>query len=281
MTAITYALNRIKSTIPRNILNNAFMPTQMHQLRRDPFMPSNIDDVIIDQVINRRVRKDCDVAGASEIIIPINTIQPQIVSQDCYLLHVPKELTGGREITSAISLIFYGLYQTNLGTQYFGGVSAMSANLAGRCNQQLRPLTAMAASSKSLPYTETTNVRVVDGSTVVVNDILLPTPNSYLKLVVAHDREFSTLSPTAYRAFGKLCEYAAKAYIYNKLIIEIDMTELVGGHELGKIKEIVESYSDANELYDEYYDTKWRKIQFMSDEKRHTDFIKSLVGRFK
>lgn len=286
MTPISYAVSRIKREIPPQILNKFFIPKKQYQLRRDAFMPANIDNMIIQKVINEIVRPDCDIAGATEITIPLMGLKPEMVDIDKYIIHIPKQLTNGREITSALGIALYGV--NNLSTSAYmqgagiGVPMATSTGMINGCNNgSLNPIMQLGASMQPMLAPETTNVEVIDGSTILVSDMIYPNQNAYLRCIVSHDKEFSSLSQPAWKHFGTLCVYACKAYIYNNYIIDIDMAELSGGLELGRFKEIVESYSEANDLYHEFYNDKWRKIQFMSDETRHTRYLKSLIGRYK
>jgi len=52
----------------------------------------------------------------------------------------------------------------------------------------------------------------------------------------------------------------------------------MGGMALGRIKEIVDSYADANELYQEYLMTKWQKIALMQDSSSVGRYMKLLIG---
>lgn len=282
---ITYALMDIKRNIPGQILSRFFMPVRYHQLRRDPFMPNSVDDMIIEKVINGQVRLDCDIAGASEVTIDLRGLQLEIIDRDKYVIHIPKERTNGRVITSALALIYYGL--ENVGMAMTGaanvnmGMATMGKNGCSCSDGSQLPISGLMNQYKPLMMSQTSNVRVVDGHTILISDLITPTPNAYLRCVLAHDSTFSTLSPPAWKHFGKLCTLATKQYIYTQHILDIDMAELTGGQELGKFKEIVESYSDAGEQYEEFYHEKWRKIQFMSDEARHQRFMKAMVGRYK
>lgn len=262
MTPILYALNRIKREIPPQILSTFFTPRHYGQNRRDAFMPGNIENLIIEKVINGIVRPDCDVAGVLETTIPLSGISPEVVDTDKYLLHIPKSHTNGREITSAIALITNTTYNLMQSTT-------------------LNPVRTLANTNQPMTATETTNVEIVDGNTVLVRDFLYPNQNSYLRCILSHDREFSSLPPAAWNNFGKLCVYACKMYIYNYYIIDVDSAELSGGSELGKFKDIVESYSEAAELYNEFYNDVWRKVQFMADGTRYSNYIKSMIGRYK
>ena len=281
-TAISTALLQIHRTIPKAILERAFIPTKYNQLRRDPFMPGSVDEIIIEKVIHGYVTPMIDTIGATEAVIPLKGLGYERVDTDKYVVHIPKDRTNGRSISSALAIIWYGMGQI-----YPDAGSAMVGQALGWttasnfCGPDITPALAVANSYKPLVSSQSSNVRVVDGNTVLIEDVLVPTDNAFMRVILTHDRELSTLSQHTWLHFAKLCEYACKQYIYTKLVLEIDMAELVGGQELGKFKEIVEGYSEAGELFDTYLQEKWRKISFMADEGRYTRHLKSLVGRYK
>ena len=49
-------------------------------------------------------------------------------------------------------------------------------------------------------------------------------------------------------------------------------------YNLGKFKDIIEEYSDANELYETYLTEKWQKISFCNDRESYGRFVKLIVG---
>nr|DAT18038.1 MAG TPA: Putative virion structural protein [Caudoviricetes sp.] len=279
MSPILFALNTIKNEIPKPILERAFMPRDQYQLRRNAFMPSTIDNEIIDKVINQRVRMDIDSIGSTEVVISLQGLPTEIVGPDKYLIHIPKDHTGGRDIVSAIALIFYDI--TNVALTSGGGAmtAGMLMNNGGCTNHLLKDVAAMGRSVMPLAATQTTSVKLVGDNTILVEDIVAPTSQAALRCIVTHDREFSNLPGPALRYFATLCEYACKQYIYNTLIIEIDQAELSGGRELGVIKSIVEDYREAGQLYKEYFTDKWQKVQFFADQTRNHRHIRRLMGR--
>ena len=279
-TPINYALSYIKRHIPPQILERFFGPQKYQQLRRDPFMPSNIDALIIEKVIYGIVSLDIDTIGSTEAVIPLRGLPIERIDNDKYMVHIPKRLTNGRTITSALAMVFYGMENIypSIGATLAGGINSANTSCT---NPLLYSASALGNSYKPMPTTQTSNVRIVDGHTLLVEDLMMPTQDSYLRCILSTDREFSTLSKHTWRHFGHLCMLATKMYIYNNHTLDIDMAELVGGQELGKFKEIVEGYADSAEIYVEYLEDTWRKIQYMADEPRYTRMLKGLVGRFK
>ena len=133
-------------------------------------------------------------------------------------------------------------------------------------------------SSLPVPIVSTANVTLIGENTVLVKDNIHLPGNMYLRCVLEADSEFSHLAPASVLAFSKLVEYATKAYIYNNLIVEIDYAELSGGMALGRLKEIVEGYSDANELYETHFNEVWRKVAIFNDFEAHRRHLKMVLG---
>lgn len=279
MDALRYAVNTIKQKIPKRILEAVFLPKEYYQLRRAPYMANNIDDEIINKVIMGRVRHDCNTAGAQEVTIPLRTVNPEFIDNDKYVYHIPKQLTGGRTITSAISIVLYSMGNISSGLDGFLGTNSigMSTCDIGTMN----PVKAVGNAYSPQVAVETTNVRVIGDNMVLVQDLVGPGGDRHLRCMVSHDAQFSNLDPTTWKAFAQLCVLACKAYIYNDLVIEMDTAQIHAGHELNAFKDRVESYADADDLYEEYYNEKWRKIQYFSDKPRYARFVSSLIGRYK
>jgi hypothetical protein len=74
-----------------------------------------------------------------------------------------------------------------------------------------------------------------------------------------------------------LVEFAVKAYIYNELIVDIDMGELQGGQQLGIFKQIVEGYADAEQNYQDKLKS-WMAISVMNDTPAFHRYLKLSVG---
>lgn len=278
-TPILYALNTIKQKIPKRILELAFLPKQYNQLRRDPFMPGNIDDEIVKRVIYGRVKLDSDMVGANEILISLDGIVPEIIANDKYIYHIPKERTGGRSIVSALAIVLFN--NTNI-NPYSAGLMGTQGTSTSMCNRgKLNPVQAMGSSVQPHLVTQTTNVSVLGDNAVLVEDILAPGPYRHLRCLVGYDTQLTSMQQAAWKAFAHLCVLATKAYIYNNLIIDLDQAQLVGGQELGIVKEKIESYSEADDLYEEYFSDTWRKVQYFGDNTRNVRHIKSLIGRYK
>src|SRR5262249_50995141 len=121
-------------------------------------------------------------------------------------------------------------------------------------------------------------VQLIGENTIMIKDTTLLPSWTFLRCILAADETMSHLQLRTYPKFAKLVEHAVKAYIYNQLIVNVDIAELYGGHALGIFKEIVGEYKDENELYETYLREKWQKISLMNDQESFGRLIRTVVG---
>ena len=74
-----------------------------------------------------------------------------------------------------------------------------------------------------------------------------------------------------------MCRKAAQSVIYTKLYSKLDEGYVKGGHNISRIKDIVDSFSDAEEQYDELLDG-WEKIERLNNRKFNSEFIALQLG---
>lgn len=268
MNPIQKAIDNVKFKIPPQIMRTFFVSSNLVNRAQN----INIDDNILSLVIRPRVLVDCNIVGGVEINVDMIGIQSDIIDQLTTVYRIPKERTQGRSIMSVLSLS----YVNANATINWGSSSPMSnVSAVGSVHQ------ALLSSVTPAPVTATTAVRLIGDNVVEVRDSLRYTGTGSLRCVIANDENMSHLQPRSYHDFAKLAEYAVKAYIYNNYVVEMDMGQLHGGQNLGTFKEIVDSYSDANELYDTFLKEKFTKIQMMNDREAMTRHTKSLISGYR
>jgi len=265
MNCLQKALSELKFTIPRQILDSVFV--KRHANSRVVTAPS-IDDQILNNVIRPRVYIDTNLVGGAEILVSLNGLKGEDSSPTDMVYRIPKKLTQNRTIMSVLSITYMDVHSMAAAGNYAScGVSAEQSAMQGL-------LDAVAP----MPMISTGRVSLIGENVVLIRDSIRIPSNSTLRCVVAHDEAMSHIQPRSYKAFCKLVEYAVKAYIYNEYIIEMDMGELRGGHNLGKFKDKIEEYSDAEELYSTYLTEKWQKVSLMNDRESYTRLLKLTIG---
>ena len=264
MNVLRKAVDDLKFYIPRTVLETVFVKRAAAWRAQSP----SLDDQILNQVIRPRVYTDCNLVGGHEVMVHLLGLTAQEYDQNTVIYTVPKERTQNRTIMSVLNITF----TDPSAVVSTGAYSQCGVTAIGTASQALMD------SMAPIPAISTATATVIGENTVMIRDITRVPANSYMRCIVAHDEAMSHLLPRSYKAFCKLVEYAVKAYIYNEYIIELDMAELRGGHNLGKFKDIIENYADANELYDSYLQEKWQKISLLNDRESTTRLLKMVVG---
>ena len=262
MNALDNALREIKFNIPHDILHIAFV--EYYDTTNTIL---SIDERIRTKVLRPRVYVDCNLVSGEQTRIDVSRCPKEILPTNEWIFTVPKTMTGGKSILSALELIcgyMYGTtdysYNLNISTG-LGIAQKMYNNMA---NHNL---------------IQTSKLELIGDNTVLVRDASTYTYNySILRCVLEYDKNLSGLSTRSFHTFSQLCILATKAYIYNTLKIKLDKGYISGGHELNSITDIVDSYSDANEQYYEFLNDKAKKVLFMSDKTRYHRFIQAQFG---
>lgn len=263
--AITYALQQVQYEIPKDILTKVFITLT----GANPRVPMSLDARIREMVIEPRVLTDINLFGGKEITIPLDNVPFEMIDRFNYVYRVPKSLTGGATITRAINVGYgEGSVQANamLGAARYGGSQVADA-AAG-----------VLASQNAIAMVSTAYCHVVGDNVIHVMDTTAIPTRVFLRCWVTHDDQLTHLMPTTYPHFAKLCLFAVKAHIYVNSQIVMDRGFIVSGGELGRFKDIVDGYSDANENYNTFLMEKWRKIALLNDQVASARHAKIVTG---
>jgi hypothetical protein len=264
MNALRKALDDLKFVIPRPILDTVFVKRHTNYRTAAP----SLDEQVLNSVIRPRVYVDTNLVGGAEVLVSLTGLQGEEVSTTDMVYRIPKKLTQNRTIMSVLNVTYVDANSMAAAGQYANSGVSAEQSMAQALLDAVSPL----------PLISTARVTIIGENVVLIRDSIRVPSNSYLRCIVAHDEAMSHIQPRSYKAFCKLVEYAVKSYIYNEYIIELDMGELRGGHNLGKFKDKIEEYSEAEELYDTYLREKWQKIAFQNDRESHNRFLKLIIG---
>lgn len=268
MNPIQKAIDNVKFKIPPQIMRTFFVSSNLVNRAQN----INIDDNILSLVIRPRVLVDCNIVGGVEVNVDMRGIQGEIIDQLTTVYRIPKDRTQGRSIMSTLSLSYVDANST---VNWGGNLPVCGVSVVGTAHQ------ALLNSVSPPPVTATASVRLLGDNVVEVRDATRLMGYGSLRCVIANDENMSHLQPRSYHDFAKLVEYAVKAYIYNNYVVEMDMGQLHGGQNLGTFKEVVDSFADANELYDTFLKEKFTKIQMMNDREAMVRHTKSLIGGYR
>ena len=272
MSAINKALDEIKFAIPSQILEEAFkdnrMPGWNYWQARGVY--KSLDERILEKVIKPKVMVDVDIKGGQTVMLPLNTITPEIFDFMTYVFNIPLELTQNRNIISVQSVSYMPP----------GYLSYLNSGSMNKCNSSDLAVAGrrMLDSYANLPLVSNANLELY-GNNVVAIKLTSPTTQSFmLRCMVGNDEYLNNIQMRSWMVFSELCVLAVKAYIYNTLRIRTDEGYLHGGMELGAFKEIVMEYSDSRELYNTFLKEKWSPTAFMNDRTQYSKFIRTQLN---
>jgi hypothetical protein len=237
-------LDKVKERIPIEILNLCFLTKPNYNV-----LPITVEDQIRKKIIIEKVLRDCNLFGGIETYVDISLCRTEMVDTG-NLIYVGFEPTGGRKIISALSVGFAGIMT--------GSVAPTISSAVGN------------------PYVMT-DVRIeLVGENVIFLDGYVGARYSVLKCILNRDDDFASIPQRAVPILGDMVVYATKAHIYVTLKIKLSSAEIVQGVDIGVIKEMVDEYADAYDLYQEIL-TRWRRISILADKPTKMRLIRSLV----
>mgnify|MGYP007041529223 CR=1 FL=1 len=263
MGAIQKAIQEVKYAIQPEILNEVFLKREFGQTP----LPVSLDTIIREKVVDARVMVDCNLLGGTQVELPLHSVMPEKVDTYKTIYRIPMSVTQNRTISKVLSLT---IGQSTMLNSSYMGVEGYS--------QILEASQGMLTSQQGIPVVSTAYIRLIAENTVLISDYLSLPRASFLRCFLEHDDEYSQLNAMTYPHFSHLVELAVKAYIYINADIRIARGQLIGGMDLGRFREIVDSYSDANQMYKDFIKETWTKVMVMDDPKSRERYLRSIVG---
>lgn len=277
------AINKIKNCIPNEILVDAFIGNKFDNYNRNypNDSPISLDAIIKDEIIYKRVHMDLNLKNTNRVYVSLKNAKIERVYFNeydfrfQYVCVIDKEATGGRSIISPIEISYSNTYSTLQNQSSYSGSSYM-----GRGGMVSNATYSLSNAIDSNGPLSSARVSLINENTILIADnVILPRlSNTYLLCLLSIDDNFSDLKPKSIPYVTDLVLYATKAYIYNKMILKIDQGRLVGGQELGRYREIIDSYADAENMYKELLEEKIGKILFMNNDDLMRSYISGMLG---
>ncbi len=269
MTAISKALDEIKYSIPSEVLKVAF---------KDDFAnwrqaPSGIDNQIMNKVIRPRVFIDANLQGGTMVILDLSSLPVKYIDNHTFIYEIPQDRINYREIVSVLSLGYLpaaGGFGFGSYNQPFMAPDAMNDfTTAGQ-----RVMDAASA----IPVVSTATAELVGFNTVLIRDSQRLTASYTLRCMIGNEQNLTNINPRSWNHFSQLCILAVKSFIYNTMIIKLDQAFLVGGQELGAMKNYIESLVDSEQMYQTYLTDTWSGVAFMNDQPSFERFLRIQIS---
>jgi hypothetical protein len=269
MNLITKAVKDVQYAIPREILKMAYLESSVYSAINHFNQSSmSLDEAIRTTTIVPRVVVDCNVVGGQTVLIDAKGLTPLRVDNDNYIFQIPPDRLGNRTILSVLSVNF--LRSELLANYGYGSMPAMTPMVGS----DLSSSTARAMDSRgSIPVLSSSDCKVVGQNVIMIrNQMRAPLVTSF-RCIVEHEEGLENISLFSSPEFTKLCTYAVKSYIFNELHIKLDRGRIERGHEIGAIKSLIDSYSDAEENYWTYLMEQWAGVAIHSDRLTYGDLL--------
>lgn len=260
MNAVDDTIRNLKYSIPLEILEIAFL-----EYADVTHRTISLDERIKNTIIIGRVIRDCSQAEGVQVNIDVNRCYVTQLEKGEYIIDVPKELTGGRSITNVLS-ITSNVYYTNL-----GGLSPYSNSLTTYANK-------MANNIGTANFQQTARAELIGDNIIYINDPMIIVNRSSIRANVEYDQNLTNLHPTIMPVFNKLVVLATQSYIHNKLKINLDKGYIYAGYDLSVIREIVDGYSDAEQMYQEHLRNFFIPGAITTQREKLGRYIRSMLG---
>jgi len=245
VSPLTFILTEIFNNIPEPLLNAAFEPRKYQ---------TTLDERILNQVIGHRVLNDLNLVSGLRARIPLIDAWKQPVQSlpfeiivgstydaDYYL--IPPDVRDRRNIIA--------VEQIADDYSYTAPTNSMMGDTVGILGNSVTDLARVAISTRT-QY----NQPIMPTAKLLSNNMVQVYPATYssglvLEVTLEWDRELTNMNQNLIIPTRKLALCAVKAYIYNKLRIKVDETEVVAGMAIGAFKEIMLDYATENAQYEE------------------------------
>lgn len=277
MNPVTYSIERLmQAGIPKPILNMTFLS----RLARDHYTLDTLQSRIREEVIEPRIFVDCNLVHGTQMDIPLAKCEKIMGNYYTATYRIPKTLTQGKRVTSVLevtsaagSLITAdaGMNTSAAGlyTSAMTGYSTVGA-VGAAARQMQRSVMPIQVVSNAICY-------LVGDNTVLIKDSVMVPATMMLRVLVENDENFNHIQPAWYPTFYELVTIAVKAYIYNNLTIEQDNVFIMSGGELNKFKEIVDSYSEMEQIYAEKLE-EWYATALLNDPESSRQHYQMISG---
>ncbi|EBW9734515.1 hypothetical protein DQR70_05925 [Salmonella enterica subsp. enterica serovar Oslo] len=274
MSVVDKLVHEIKRAIPKPVLEVAFLK----RMGRNHKYAGGLDWEIRKHVITDQIVEDLDILGAETVNIPLSGAEVQFLENQDYrtVIRIPKSKTKGRRISQVIAFNYW--YNTvaadlNNGWQTGGGNIQNCGNspLMQTAQQVIR-------AAGPAPINSSASVELIAENTVVINDYMGKVQQGSLTCRLGQDDELSSFNGPAVFQLAQLAVFAAKAWIYNNTVIDLDSGYLYGGAELSKIESIIEGYSDAYDNYTDFLRDEVMAVNRMNDKAAHSTYLRGLIA---
>lgn len=236
MSAKAHGLMSIFSRVNNKLLRQAFVPHPIYQ-HQNIF---SLESLVNEEVIQKFVLPHCNLVTGEFKTISLDGLT-YTEYEGGHLYRIPLNRTGGRIISSVVSIEGQGVVPVN------GGIMGSAAPLM--------------STGTARAYSPAPNC-------VLITENLANT-GLFINCLLENDEDLSNFNPRALVTFGELCVLAAKLLIVNKLDDEQGEGRIVGGSSSPYLRNALDSYRDSDALFMALLEGRWSKIALQQDPVRN------------
>lgn len=267
MSVINLAISEIRRTIPIEVLEACFGGRTFSRFQTVTSMDEAIRSAVID-----RVMMYCNNVGGAQIPIPLSGCEMDTIDVWNSVVRIPKNLTNGRRIVQALNITLH--YQNSLTSQHW------SSYMQNNSHAQLDAAKMVMNSHMPAPGISSASLSIIGENLLLVHGHGWRTQSSAVTVILENEAEMNNLKPPIYQTFFQMVILACKSHIYNTLNVKLDQGALFGGFNLGKISSIIESYSDAEQMFQDFYKLTWRRAAIYNDPERRRIALRMISAKY-
>jgi hypothetical protein len=241
MNVLDACLRRIRRKIPEPILRAAFVPDNLKLLG----IASSVDNEIMNRVLREYVIPEVARMGQyMEIDLTSATYEPDPIDQYSRVYFIDEQITGGRELVAAhiaVTPVAGQAYTLPPAGSYLDGVTS----------GVLSSVNKLVDSNSAMPRISSAEVRIAGPNAIVVKDPGMFVYATKIMAQFAMTEELNEIKPAFFPVIEELAEYACKGYIHSKLIFDMDSGMLQNGMQFGAFSDVIQTYSDAGQMFDD------------------------------
>jgi len=228
---ISYGLKKIYREIPNDLIHAAHLSGgAMYN------GAASVESRVVEDVIRGVVMTDINVVSGTVKDIDLFGLPTRDIEHGISIT-VPKSLREGRDITSAMSASY--------------GYNTLEPSTLGDPTHE-----------------GTSEVYLIGPNTIGIKGFWRR-QRITVRVMLEHASGLENMPNTSKRHFGNMCVSAEKGFVYNTLVINASLAVNTGGSTGGAFREVLDSYSDAYEIYNEEHLPKWRKLSIMGDKRQY------------
>lgn len=243
-STMTYVLNHIIQNIPPQILDLCFQPRQFQTTLEARIMAEIIEGpVLLDTNLVAGKRRDIFIQEQWKMWLPSVESAELIGSgvQGSYY-KIPPWAREGRNISSVVGVVPSMVSSLPGSSINYNGTGSFGNTASGMLSEMINTRT-----FGQYP--------LVPRVTLEGTNIVCFYPEDFVEGVAVsvfleYDAEFLNMNQSAIVAMRHFCLCATQRYIATKLRVSVDETEIVGGMEIGVVKDIINDYLQKAENYE-------------------------------